>query len=592
MTNPTAFYEENIREYTRQVEKAQMQWLRVSTLRLLCFAALCVAVYYWIKSGDAQWPLITILCAAIFLWLVKIAFRLRDKKALLEKLLFVNTNEIAIAQQQPNGLGDGLQFEKGESYTSDLDIFGKGSLYQLLNRTTTAHGSAQLAALLQEPLLKTDAIENQQQAVKVLSEQKELRQLITANGLLHSEKEGNLHDINSWLTMPSLLLHRKWLAVVRWLIPLYNLAALIYYIFTNDYKLLTLGALASWVIIGCFVKRINMQHLLLGKKQAILQQYATILRLFSGADTGGSQLLQQEQSRATSAHLTIRKLSSLAGIFDQRLNMLVILFLNSFVMYDIQCMWALEKWRTGNKEKFPEWIKCVGTIETLVSLATYAFNSPAYVYPVIKPSPLAVKATALAHPLIPATVRVANDVDMGHAEQLVLVTGSNMSGKTTFLRAIGVNVVLAQCGVPVCAEQFAFSPMRIFTSIRVSDSLQEQTSYFMAELKQLQFIIRNVQNGEPALVLIDEILRGTNSDDKTHGSEQFIRKLLQYNCLTLFATHDLALSVLEEELPGRISNYCFESTIRNNELLFDYTLQRGVAKNKNASFLMQKMEII
>ncbi|MBO9636372.1 MAG: DNA mismatch repair protein MutS, partial [Chitinophagaceae bacterium] len=221
------------------------------------------------------------------------------------------------------------------------------------------------------------------------------------------------------------------------------------------------------------------------------------------------------------------------------------------------------------------------------------FNNPDFHCPTVQSDKMVIAATALAHPLIPAGERVANDFTIGEAEQLMLVTGSNMSGKTTFLRTIGVNLLLAQCGAPVCANSFAFMPMNILSSIRVSDSLQEHTSYFMAELKQLQQIIRFLQHSpSPSLILIDEILRGTNSEDKTHGSDQFIRKLLQYRCLTLFATHDLALSVLENELPGKLSNYCFESIIRDGELIFDYTLQRGVAKNKNASFLMKKMAII
>ena len=167
-----------------------------------------------------------------------------------------------------------------------------------------------------------------------------------------------------------------------------------------------------------------------------------------------------------------------------------------------------------------------------------------------------------------------------------------MSGKTTFLRTIGVNLLLAQCGAPVCATSFSFSPMKLLSSIRISDSLQENTSYFMAELKRLQQIIIELETNEPALVLIDEILRGTNSEDKTHGSEQFIRRLLQYQCVCLFATHDLTLGKLEDEMPALISNYCFESTIKDDELYFDYTLQKGIAKNKNASFLMEKMDII
>ena len=166
-----------------------------------------------------------------------------------------------------------------------------------------------------------------------------------------------------------------------------------------------------------------------------------------------------------------------------------------------------------------------------------------------------------------------------------------MSGKTTFLRTVGVNLLLGEMGAPVCASFMSFTPMHILSAIRVNDSLQDHTSYFMAELKKLHAIIKYLSTGQKALVLVDEILRGTNSDDKTHGSEQFIQKIMTYNCLTLFATHDLSLSTLEHKNPG-IANCCFESNIEYGELSFDYTLRPGVAKNKNASFLMKKMEII
>ncbi|WP_431217493.1 MutS-related protein [Puia sp. P3] len=159
----------------------------------------------------------------------------------------------------------------------------------------------------------------------------------------------------------------------------------------------------------------------------------------------------------------------------------------------------------------------------------------------------------------------------------MLVTGSNMSGKTTFLRTIGVNLLMAQCGLPVCAASWSFTPMALLTSLRISDSLQEQTSYFMAELKKLRNIVHRLDTGIPALVLIDEILRGTNSEDKTHGSELFIRKLIRYNCLSLFATHDLLLGQLEEEMPDKVRNYCFESVIDGENLHFNYQLQRGVS---------------
>jgi DNA mismatch repair ATPase MutS len=256
-------------------------------------------------------------------------------------------------------------------------------------------------------------------------------------------------------------------------------------------------------------------------------------------------------------------------------------------------MVALERWKARYRDKLPEWIGAAGDIEALNSLATYAFNNPDQVYPTVSEGgELFIDAKQLAHPLIPANRCVANDFRIGLEEKLVLVTGSNMSGKTTFLRTIGVNLLLAQCGSPVCAVAFSFTPMQLLTSLRISDSLQEQTSYFMAELKKLKQIVDLLETGAPALVLIDEILRGTNSEDKTYGSEHFARKLVGYRCLALFATHDLALGALESELPGKVANFCFESVIENGDLYFNYRLQRGIARNRNASFLMKKMGII
>lgn len=593
MEKPIAYYKERAAFYGEQLKGIQSKYRLISLLRLVSFVAFLIAGYQWLSLHVDALLVVSIASIIAFIVLIRVALKLNDQKALTEKLLFINENEIHIQQNEPSGFNDAANLGSIEDYTGDLDIFGPGSLFQLLNRTTTYHGTRELAGLLTSPILSKEMIELQQEAIKTLSPQKELRQLITAHGLLHEENEGNLYDIMSWLQLPPILLNQGWVKIIRFLLPAYNLAAFFYYLYSDNYFPLAAGVAVSWSIIGSFAKKIKNQHNLLGKKQSILDQYASVLTYFSKVDAGNSLLLQREQSIAGSAHAAIKQLSRLASFFDQRLNFLVNLFLNSFFLYDIQCLWALEHWKKTHAGKFNEWIHCVGSIEALNSLATYAFNYPGYHYPTINENIVGISTEQLAHPLISEKERVANDMTIGKDERLVLVTGSNMSGKTTFLRTLGVNLLLAQCGAPVCAKRFEFTPMNVRTSIRVNDSLQEHTSYFMAELKRLQQIIRHLEKSKsPTLVLIDEILRGTNSEDKTHGSEQFIKKLLQHNCLTLFATHDLALSKLETELSGQVRNYCFESIIRDGELLFDYTLRQGVAKNKNASFLMQKMEII
>ena len=255
-------------------------------------------------------------------------------------------------------------------------------------------------------------------------------------------------------------------------------------------------------------------------------------------------------------------------------------------------MLALENWKTKYQADFPSWLDLVGKIELLNSLAVYQFQHPDDVRPMISDTPLYLSVKNLSHPLIAPTHRVGNDLVMGSPEKLFLITGSNMSGKTTFLRAIGMNLVMAQAGLPVAASYFEFSPMQIFSSIRISDSLAENTSYFMAELKKLKALKMGVQSSTASLVLIDEILRGTNSEDKYHGSAEFVKELMSMDCLSLFATHDLKLGSMEQEFPGQLTNYCFESIIENNQLHFDYTIRKGIAQNKNASFLMKHMGII
>jgi len=597
MASLPAFYKARTDLYTEQVRGIQEKLVTIALLRLGTFLGSAFFIYLLLK--DFSWLLLlpALLLFASFIVLVNYAFRLRDRRALLEKLRWVNSNESAILgnvlSDTVNGFGDGQAFLQSGSYLDDLDIFGKRSLFHTLNRTTTSHGTEDLATLLRRSLLDSGAIVQQQQAIRVLAPQVDERQLMTAHGLLKEEKEGNLYSVLKWVQAPNQLLLKKWVLAARWAIVLFNIAALFYWIGSGNYRPLVVGVIGGWILTALFAKYIGEQHVLLGRKASILDQYRAILRVFNTMDAGDAVLLRQLQSKTGKAYTAISRLAQLSNFFDQGLNPFVGFILNNLFLYNLQCAIALEKWKAANKDEFPGWIAAVGNIECLCSLAAFAFNNPENTYPSpVEDKTIFIEARQLSHPLIPFRDRIPNDLRVGREDRLLLITGSNMSGKTTFLRTAGVNLLLAQCGAPVCAASFSFTPMQILTSLRISDSLQEQTSYFMAELKKLQLIVRSLQTGDPALVLIDEILRGTNSEDKTYGSELFIRKLLQYNCLSLFATHDLSLGKLETEKPELIRNYCFESVIDQGELHFNYLLQRGIASNRNASFLMKKMEII
>lgn len=588
-----AFYQEKIGFYTTGIRSFKNKIAFSALLRLLSFTAFAVSFYYLINNFSPSLAVLSIVLLVLFVAVVKHAIRLKEKRSLLEKLLFVNNNELSIINGGHNALDDGKQFLDVNGYDSDLDIVGPFSLYHLLNRCTTAHGKERLADLLQHPLLQPGDILQRQQAVAALSSQVDKRQHLTAYGLLYEEGEGNLHSIGDWLSGGKKLHEKKWLQVARWIVPLYTIPSLILYIANGNLTYLFAGIAVGWIITAMHAGYIYQQHQLIAKKQAILNQYADILKTFVSVDAGDSVLLKKLQTTAQQAFGAIEGLAKLTSLFDQRLNLLVNVFLNSTILYDVQCIVALEKWKAQHSAFFNDWLHTVGDIECLNALAAFSFNNSDFIYPtVLKEESMVISATQMAHPLIGEKERVANDFEAGKTAKLLLVTGSNMSGKTTFLRTLGINLILAQSGAPVCATGFTFTPMEILTSIRVNDSLQEHTSYFMAELKRLQQIIQRLRQGAPALVLIDEILRGTNSEDKTHGSEQFILQLIQYNCITLFATHDLTLASLEDDHKGIITNCCFESVIQNDTLYFDYKLQAGVAKNKNASFLMKQMGII
>ncbi len=588
---PPQVYEQLIAKYTAELKIIKNHLWRASVARLMVFIAFGAGIYSLFWQVSTLTILATFAALSIFLWLIQYSTRLNNHRTFIDHLLQININEQGMFNQQTNRFAGKPVEVSPQSYLDDLDVFGNGSLFEMLNRTQTLQGQNELAGLLKKSFTEQQSIEVYQQAISTFSPQTNTRQAILAEAMVVHAQPLNHNDLFTWVLQPLVLPTKKWLLVASFLLPIINIATLLYNLETGNYIPLVLSILVSWLCLGNVIKHTGQQSNIIGKKEEVLKGYANMLERFSKVEIQQAVLLQQLQQQTLQAGKEIKKLSQLSNLLDQRINILVFILLNSFLLYDVHCLAALERWKRQHRNNLAIWIKAVGTIECLNSLATYAFNRPENKYPTFTQK-LGIRATGLYHPLISLNENVANDITLGSPQQLMLITGSNMSGKTTFLRTVGTNVLLAQCGLPVCAAQFVFSPMRLYTSIRISDSLQQHTSYFMAELKRLHYIVDEILGGQPSLVLIDEILRGTNSDDKFQGSHQFVKKLIQYHCLSLFATHDLALSNLQNQHPDKVVNYCFESTIQNNELLFDYTILPGVAKNKNASFLMKKMGII
>jgi predicted DNA-binding protein YlxM (UPF0122 family) len=592
MNYPQRFYQDQLQLHEERLKKLKTRLWYLGFLRLSAFLIAVLCFYFFFSLNETRLLPVGITAVLVFLGGLKKYANVAVEKTLTEKLIFINKNELAIHNGQLNQLDDGKTYDSGKNYFTDLDIFGPRSIFHLLNRTATDIGRDALAARLKKSITNKEHLEQTQQAIKELSNQVANRQLLMAKGLLYNNNQAETEQIKEWLKGEEKILTNKWLNVARWLLPAIAILSLAYWILYGNYLFFLLVAFVNLAHIGWYSKIIQQQHQWIGKKQKVLDQYADMLVCFSGFTIKESVVLKEIQGLSNRAAKEITSLSRISNFFDQRLNVLVFLALNSLLLYDVQCLFLLEKWKQTNKEQFPLWVTALGEIELLNSLATFAFNHPAYVLPEIVDGPPFIEAKNLAHPLIDEKERKGNDFAIGKRDKLHLITGSNMSGKTTFLRAVGVNLLLAQCGAPVCALKFLFSPVQLLSSIRINDSLQEHTSYFMAELQKLQQIVISATTGTASLVLIDEILRGTNSDDKTYGSAQFIKKISSTNSITLFATHDLSLGEIAKHSPGIISNFCFESLIQNGELHFDYRLRSGIAQNKNASFLMEKMGII
>jgi len=352
----------------------------------------------------------------------------------------------------------------------------------------------------------------------------------------------------------------------------------------------------SLSIVYAFNKKIMLAHDRLGRTAQSFKKYGSLLELLE-RQSFEPGLLRNLQDRlhlsANTASSQIAQLYRLLNTLDLRLNILVSVVLNFTTGFDLHTYLRLTNWKRKNRKAVPEWFEVLAEMETLISLSSYAaLNSETASYPELTAGEMSFRAENMGHPLIPPDVRVNNSFRFEGKPGIIVITGANMAGKSTFLRTLAVNTILAMNGAPVCTSRFALSPSLIQTSIRIQDSLAGNESYFYAELLRLKEILEVVRNEAYTMVVLDEILRGTNSRDKQAGTIGLIRKLISLKAFVIVATHDLAIGELEKEFPGIVHNYCFEVELAENQLLFDYKLKEGISTRLNASFLMRETGII
>ncbi len=448
---------------------------------------------------------------------------------------------------------------------------------------------------LSTPELNPGHVKIKQDSIRELSGMIDCRQDFNASGIQYDESDSDMQLINEWLNEPIYYKNKTVFKILSLLLPLFTFSALIVSIFSLAFiDLFVVLFITQLVIAGLKLRYNNRIHSIIGKRLDMLRKYEQLFVYIDNEDFK-SEILLKLQNRLeynnNSANKIIGKLAGIVSAFDNRLNILVGVILNGLLLWDIQCIMRLEKWKLKYKNEIPGWFDVLGEFDALSSLATYYFNFPNQVFPI--PSEKTVlHAVNLGHPLINEKERVNNNIDIFNENEFIIITGANMAGKSTFLRTIGVNLILAMCGAPVCASEFEFRLMNLFTSMRTNDSLQKHESYFYAELKRLKELIEKLYNKEKLFILLDEILKGTNSEDKQKGSKVVLEQIIRLKGTGIIATHDLELAKSEDKFPEKIKNKCFEIDIDGEEIFFDYKLVDGITKKMNATLLMKQMGIL
>jgi len=593
--HPENFYRKQLELLDASQKKHLQRKNQLSWLRFFSLAASFVVLWQVWPSGLA--PAFT---AFIIFFIIFILFVIRDldNKEKIEHnrlLIEINKEEINILNHHFTNRPDGSSLKPGNhEYANDLDIFGKASIYQYINRTNSEQGSSILAEWLLHPA-STDLILQRQEGAKELSKDIPSLQNFRTHGMARPLTMIAEQKVMQWLRKENKFSHNLSWKIVRFIFPAITFGILILYLCSIIppgvfYPLVTL----FFIIAFSITKYIVPHHILLDK---IVSELET---LYQGITWIEDQDLKTEftdrlkknfQTDSFKASASIKQLKKILERLEYRFNPLVYIPLNIFLLWDLQQVMSLEKWKSGHDKNVEHWFYAFAEMEALITIATVYFNHPSWSFPQLNQEQGIFISEDLGHPLIPAEKRVCNSFSTRGGEQLSLITGSNMAGKSTFLRSVGVNIVLAMMGSPVCARQLKVSCMKVMSSMRVNDNLEENTSTFYAELKKLKEIIEAVNRDEKVFLLLDEMLRGTNSADRHIGSMALIRQLIQHKAAALIATHDLELTKLSAEFPASICNYHFDVQVNNEELFFDYKLKKGICTSMNASLLMKKIGI-
>jgi hypothetical protein len=568
----------------------------ISTFRLLAF--LFAAAFFGFALQREQFYLLypALPLIIIFIFLIIKHNAIKDRIAFLQKVIIINEDALRrLSGQWTSFPESGERFiNHDHPFTTDLNIFGHGSLFQYMNCTSSFTGEQTLVKQLRVSA-GLEEIKPRQEAVADLAERLDFRQHLQAEGADPFFKTHDPADLFSW-SEEKPTIERKKIIDYLWVLPSVTLILLLLAVL----EVIPLGFFVITLIIQVIVAGLGerfVRDAFSNTEKAVgqLKRYARLLEYIQAENFKAPFLLNLKQKLFTGSRTALNQIKDLSKIGD-RINLrygnpLIYFPVNIAVLWDLHTLKKLDGWKRQSGYSLRDWFNIVGEFEALSSLAVIAHDHPHWAYPQVSGGTPVYEAKSLGHPLIGEELRVNNDLRLPGSGSALIITGSNMSGKSTYLRTAGINLVLAYAGAPACAERMSCSLMRIYSKMQIHDNLTEKVSTFYAELKRIKMIIDAAQTGAPLIFLLDEIFRGTNSRDRIFSTRNVIKQLHKLSTIGLITTHDLELSVLEKEYPEAITNYHFTDEIDQQGIHFDYKLKEGVSKTANALALMKMIGI-
>jgi len=580
------------RQQAREARVAHLEKIHRSlgNLRLL-LVLMALAIIWWSFYRRALFAWWLLVPFTIFVAVAIHHAKVLRKKALAERS--VDVYRKGLARIEDRWKGNGPQAMRADAaaslYATDLDLFGAGSLFELLSQARTCMGENTLAEWLlsSSPL---NEIQDRHVAVAELRNRLDLREDMAILGADGEKLRTGVHPkaLLEWAEQPTQLKRQG----LRWTALLLAILAVAGAIVWGETGIKTpfLLVLVAEGSIAFFLKdRLNKIFSGTDRALADLQLLSSLLARLEREQFSSPrlQLLKQElTSRPISGSKAIAHLQTIVQYIESRDNLFVHL-LDIPLMYSVQVAFAAEAWRRSHRNSVGLWLDAIGEMEALLSIAAYSYEHPADPFPEFVEGPPMFHAEELGHPLIPAAKCVRNTISISGRTRALLVSGSNMSGKSTLMRSVGINTVLAMAGAPVRARRMQLTPLHVGASILVNDSLQEGSSRFYAEIKRLRQICDLAEQRPPVLFLLDELLQGTNSKDRLLGAEAVVRELIDSGAIGIVSTHDLALTDMQHSGQGRLKNMHLQDEIEDGRMKFDFKLRDGVVTKSNGVELMR-----